>query len=230
MTATRRPVVAAFDVDGTLTTRDCVAPFLYRARGLRAGLALVRHPLSVSRALAHRDRDSIKALVCTAFAGMHGEEVDVLGATFAREIETPMAPTRHVRATPAGTGSSVTRSSSSPPPSTRISSRSDRASARRGSSARSSNATRNGVLTGTAGRPELPWPREGPPTRAAGSPRPGWPMPSCGRTATRRGTTHSLRAQTILFGSGADASLRPSDVRSRQSATREPPCTKNSRN
>ena len=35
-----------------------------------------------------RDRDSIKATVCTAFAGMHGEEVDVLGATFAREIES----------------------------------------------------------------------------------------------------------------------------------------------
>ena len=87
MTATRRPVVAAFDVDGTLTTRDCVVPFLYRARGLLAGLALARHPLGVARALAHRDRDSIKALACTAFAGMQGEEVDVLGAAFAREIE-----------------------------------------------------------------------------------------------------------------------------------------------
>ena len=43
MTAIPRPVVAAFDVDGTLTTRDCVVPFLYRAGGLRAGLALVRH-------------------------------------------------------------------------------------------------------------------------------------------------------------------------------------------
>ena len=86
MTASQRPVVAAFDVDGTLTTRDCVVPFLYRAGGLSAGLALVRHPLSVSRALVHRDRDSIKEMACTAFAGMHGEEVDVLGASFAREI------------------------------------------------------------------------------------------------------------------------------------------------
>lgn len=88
MTATRQPVVAAFDVDGTLTTRDCVAPFLYRTTGLRAGLALVRHPFSVSRALVRRDRDSIKAMACTAFAGLHGDAVDVLGATFAREIES----------------------------------------------------------------------------------------------------------------------------------------------
>ena len=88
MTATRRPVVAAFDVDGTLTTRDCVVPFLYRTRGLRPGLAFVRHPFSASRALVRRDRDTIKAMACTAFAGMHGEEVDVRGAAFAREIES----------------------------------------------------------------------------------------------------------------------------------------------
>jgi phosphatidylglycerophosphatase C len=87
MTASRRPVVAAFDVDRTLTTRDCVTPFLYRTVGLRAALALVRQPVRVSRALARRDRDSIKAAVCTAFASMEARAVDARGAEFAREIE-----------------------------------------------------------------------------------------------------------------------------------------------
>ncbi|MCY7303436.1 MAG: HAD-IB family hydrolase [Thermoleophilia bacterium] len=87
MTLSQRPVVAAFDVDGTLTTRDCVTPFLYRTVGLHAGLALLRQPFSVSRALVRRDRDSIKATVCTAFAGMDAEAVDARGVTFAREIK-----------------------------------------------------------------------------------------------------------------------------------------------
>ena len=43
----RRPIVAAFDVDGTLTTRDCVTPFLFRTVRVRAGLALLRHPRAV---------------------------------------------------------------------------------------------------------------------------------------------------------------------------------------
>lgn len=87
MAASERSVVAAFDVDGTLTTRECVAPFLYRTVRLRAGFALVRHPVTVSRAIAHRDRDSMKAVVCKAFAGMDGTAVDAEGVTFAREIE-----------------------------------------------------------------------------------------------------------------------------------------------
>ena len=38
-TVPARPVVAAFDVDGTLTTRDCVVPFLVAVAG-PTGLAL----------------------------------------------------------------------------------------------------------------------------------------------------------------------------------------------
>ena len=87
MTTSQRPVVAAFDVDGTLTTRDCVTPFLYRTVRLHAGLALMRQPFRVSRAIARRDRDSIKAVVCKAFAGMDAKAVDAQGVTFAREIE-----------------------------------------------------------------------------------------------------------------------------------------------
>jgi len=87
MTTSQRPVVAAFDVDGTLTTRDCVTPFLYRTVGLHAGLALVRQPVRVSSAILRRDRDSIKAVVCEAFAGMDAKAVDAEGVTFAEEIE-----------------------------------------------------------------------------------------------------------------------------------------------
>ena len=35
-----QPVVAAFDVDGTLTTRDCVVPFLRHVAGTAAGCRL----------------------------------------------------------------------------------------------------------------------------------------------------------------------------------------------
>ncbi|MBA2296082.1 MAG: HAD family hydrolase [Actinobacteria bacterium] len=86
------PVVAAFDVDGTLTTRDCVTPFLLRATGVRLALALARHPLPVLRALARRDRDALKAVACTAFAGMAGSSLDELGARFAQDVEA-----RHLR-------------------------------------------------------------------------------------------------------------------------------------
>ena len=50
--ADTRPVVAAFDVDGTLTTRDCVTPFLCRAAG-PAPRSRARAP---SVALARRAR------------------------------------------------------------------------------------------------------------------------------------------------------------------------------
>jgi phosphatidylglycerophosphatase C len=81
-----RPVVAAFDVDGTLTTGDCVLPFLRRAAGARLAIALVRHPLALAAGLARRDRDALKALACTSLAGMPGPELDRHGAEFAREV------------------------------------------------------------------------------------------------------------------------------------------------
>lgn len=82
-----RPIVAVFDVDGTLTSRDCVTPFLFRTVRLRAALALVRNPGDVLGAVAHRDRDRLKEVVCTAFTGMDASALDAAGETFAREIE-----------------------------------------------------------------------------------------------------------------------------------------------
>ena len=57
-----RPHIAAFDVDGTLTTRDCVVPFLRRVAGTRH---LAQHLGTDARqtvpALMRRDRNELKA-------------------------------------------------------------------------------------------------------------------------------------------------------------------------
>jgi phosphatidylglycerophosphatase C len=81
------PVVAAFDVDGTLTTRDCVTPFLRRAAGPRLWTTLLRHPLAVGASLVRRDRDRLKEIACSALEGLESESIDALGAAFAREVE-----------------------------------------------------------------------------------------------------------------------------------------------
>lgn len=79
-------MVAAFDVDGTLTTGDCVAPFLRRAAGARLVTTLARRPLELARALGRGDRDRLKELVCSSLSGLEAAEVNRLGASFAREV------------------------------------------------------------------------------------------------------------------------------------------------
>jgi phosphatidylglycerophosphatase C len=81
---TTRPVVAAFDVDGTLTRSDCVTPFLLRAAGARLPLALLRHPVALVHALVRRDRDRLKELACAALRGLDGAALDRLGSDFGR--------------------------------------------------------------------------------------------------------------------------------------------------
>ena len=82
--------VAAFDVDGTLTVRDCVVPFLERVAGRgNLGLAMMRQPSGVIAAALHRDRDRMKAVaVRAAFRGRDAHEVEALGVAFADEIHT----------------------------------------------------------------------------------------------------------------------------------------------
>ena len=80
------PVVAAFDVDGTLTTGDCVTPFLRRAAGRRLWTTLLRHPLALAAAAARRDRDRLKELACSALRGSESTEIEHLGEVFAREV------------------------------------------------------------------------------------------------------------------------------------------------
>lgn len=80
------PVLAAFDVDGTLTTGDCVRPFLQRAAGVGLWTALLGHPLALAAAAARRDRDRVKELACSALRGRDANALGRLGAAFAREI------------------------------------------------------------------------------------------------------------------------------------------------
>ncbi len=60
------PTVAAFDVDRTLTQRDCVVPFLRELAGWRWYLGLMRRAIPLSLAILRRDRDEVKNLVTAA--------------------------------------------------------------------------------------------------------------------------------------------------------------------
>ena len=81
-----RPVVAAFDVDGTLTTGDCVTPFLRRTAGLRLWTTPFGHPPTLGAALLRRDRDRLKELAGSALAGTDTVELERAGKTFAAEV------------------------------------------------------------------------------------------------------------------------------------------------
>jgi phosphatidylglycerophosphatase C len=83
-----QPVVAAFDLDGTLTTRDCVVPFLRRVGGRAAmAWALARRPHHLLPALARRDRDRLKELATAAvFTGRAIGDIEAAGAAFATGV------------------------------------------------------------------------------------------------------------------------------------------------
>jgi phosphatidylglycerophosphatase C len=83
-----RLVVAAFDVDGTLTTHDCVIPFLRRVAGTaRVAAGLGRRPVRLVRAAAGRDRDALKMLAAeSTFAGRPLAEVRRDAGSFARHV------------------------------------------------------------------------------------------------------------------------------------------------
>ncbi|MEL6892033.1 MAG: HAD-IB family hydrolase, partial [Actinomycetota bacterium] len=84
----QRPVVAAFDVDGTITERDCVVPFMRRVRSpLVISGRLGRRPHRLLPAVVHRDRDRIKELAAVAaFRGLLERDVLDAGAEFARHV------------------------------------------------------------------------------------------------------------------------------------------------
>jgi phosphatidylglycerophosphatase C len=83
-----RPVVVAFDVDGTITTGDCVVPFLRRVGGTGPLVAgLLRRAGRVVPALARRDRDALKACAAeVVFAGRPMADVDRAGEAFAEQV------------------------------------------------------------------------------------------------------------------------------------------------
>tara|TARA_B110000483_G_scaffold12597_1_gene14347 strand:- start:2100 stop:2732 length:633 start_codon:yes stop_codon:yes gene_type:complete len=80
--------IAAFDVDGTLTRRDCVVPFIRQVAGTRP---MVKQLALGARqsipAVVRRDRDRLKALGAhAAFAGRDVAEVQQLADVFAADV------------------------------------------------------------------------------------------------------------------------------------------------
>lgn len=85
--ATRAVVVAAFDVDKTLTTRDCVVPFLRLVGGRRFVLRLLRRSPVLIGSVLRRRRDRIKAVVTrVALAERPLAEVDAAAQVFAERV------------------------------------------------------------------------------------------------------------------------------------------------
>lgn len=80
--------VAVFDVDGTLTVRDCVIPFTRRVAGTSRLLrGILRQPVRIFSALRSRDRDAVKAVFAEiAFAGIDATDLDNHGIAFADEV------------------------------------------------------------------------------------------------------------------------------------------------
>ncbi|MEO1057450.1 MAG: HAD-IB family hydrolase [Actinomycetota bacterium] len=85
MSSTR---VVAFDVDGTLTTRDCVVPFLRRVAGLPTMFwRLARAGRATIPAVVRRDRDTLKAHATrAAFTGRAITSVEAMATDFAAEV------------------------------------------------------------------------------------------------------------------------------------------------
>lgn len=89
-----RPVVAAFDVDKTLTTRDCVVPFLRMVGGPTFYGRLVMRTPQLLLAIVRRRRDRIKALATwAAVRGRSIVDVDAVAQRFAHDVwERRMRP------------------------------------------------------------------------------------------------------------------------------------------
>ena len=80
--------VAAFDVDNTLTVRDCVVPFMKSVGGIsRLSKVLPTDIGETFQSVRRRDRDSLKMkFVDGVFAGKDAREVETLGIQFASKV------------------------------------------------------------------------------------------------------------------------------------------------
>ena len=95
-TTNNERVVAAFDFDGTLSTRDNVVPFLHRVAGTRGTLraattSAVR--VATNPRATHSRRSLQGGVVQRVFAGRDARSVDALARDFAADIVQ-----RHLRA------------------------------------------------------------------------------------------------------------------------------------
>jgi phosphatidylglycerophosphatase C len=83
-----KPRVAAFDVDGTLTRRDCVVPFLRKVGGTsRVTTKLLARPDRLLPLLVKRDRDALKELAAqAAVSGKLVDDLAITAETFGRMV------------------------------------------------------------------------------------------------------------------------------------------------
>lgn len=81
-------IVAAFDVDGTLTSRDCVVPFLRRFVLRRSVVvSALRQVREGAVAVGRRDRDRLRIAATSAvLAGVAVRDLDERAADFAASI------------------------------------------------------------------------------------------------------------------------------------------------
>ncbi len=80
--------IVAFDVDGTITTRDCVVPFMRVVTGARRiAPRLARRPDRLAPIALRRDRDALKALAAAAaFRGLDVSGLYDAGTVFAQQV------------------------------------------------------------------------------------------------------------------------------------------------
>ena len=80
--------VAAFDVDGTLTRRDCVVPFLRQVAGTGVlGRRLASQAVTVATLARRGDRDGLKsAATAAAFTGQPLDRIEQLATEFAESV------------------------------------------------------------------------------------------------------------------------------------------------
>lgn len=80
--------VAAFDVDNTLTVRDCVVPFMRSVAGTgRLMKVMLSNVGDTIQNVRRRDRDALKAkFVAGVFAGRDTREIEALGIQFASKV------------------------------------------------------------------------------------------------------------------------------------------------
>ena len=80
--------VAAFDVDKTLTVRDCVVPFMRSVAGTgRLTKVMLSGLGSTIQSVRRRDRDALKIkFVEGVFSGKDASEIEALGVQFASKV------------------------------------------------------------------------------------------------------------------------------------------------
>jgi len=85
---TMNVTVAAFDVDNTLTVRDCVVPFMRSVVGTRRLMkVMLSNAGKTIQSVRRRDRDALKAkFVAGVFAGKNADEIEALGVQFASKV------------------------------------------------------------------------------------------------------------------------------------------------